>query len=117
MDHCEPKDSASTRAITTFAHGSTYNPGKFRVKLALWIAQRGRPFAIVEDPELVDLFTDLNHSVVVPSRVTIARDIQEIFQVSRTKVASILQVCIRKSWLCYSSDIFIDVCRETAPLY
>lgn len=92
-DNCEPKDSPSTRAISAFAHGSLYNPAKFRVKIALWVARRHRPFAIVEDPELLDLFKDLNNKVSVPSAMTVSRDVQEIFRVSQMKVSLLLQVC------------------------
>jgi hypothetical protein len=57
--------------------------------------RRNRPFAIVEDPELLDIFTDLNNKVVTPSRYTVSRDVKEIFQISRVKVAEILKVNIR----------------------
>ena len=78
--------------ITAFAHGSTYTPQKFRMKIALWVARRHRPFTIVEDDELIDIFTDLNNKVEVPSRVTVSRDVQEIFKMSRVKVSDILKV-------------------------
>jgi hypothetical protein len=57
--------------ITAFAQGSTYTPHKFRMKLALWVARCHRPFAIVEDNELIDIFMDLNNKVEVPSCVTV----------------------------------------------
>jgi hypothetical protein len=91
-DRCTPSSTTAASSITSFAHGSTYSYPKFRVKLALWIARRHRPFSIVEDDELIDIFMDLNNKVEVPSRVTISRDVKEIFQISRTKVAEILQV-------------------------
>jgi hypothetical protein len=42
------------------------------MKLALWVARRHRPFTIVEDKELVDIFMDLNNKVEVPSRFTVS---------------------------------------------
>jgi hypothetical protein len=63
------------------------------MKIALWVARRHRPFAIVEDKELVDIFTDLNNKVEVPSRFTVSRDVKEIFLMSRLKVSEILKVC------------------------
>jgi hypothetical protein len=63
------------------------------MKLALWVSRRHRPFAIVEDDKLIDIFMDLNNKVEVPSRSTVSRDVKEIFHISRARVASMLQVC------------------------
>jgi hypothetical protein len=52
------------------------------MKLALWVACRHRPFAIVKDVELMDIFKDLNNKVEVPSRSTVSRDVKEIFDMS-----------------------------------
>lgn len=82
-------------AISAFAQGSTYTAHKFRMKLALWVARRHRPFAIVEDDELVDIFTDLNNKVEVPSWFTVSRDVKEIFAMSRLRVSDILKVRAR----------------------
>jgi hypothetical protein len=62
------------------------------MKLALWVARRHWPFAIVEDGELVDIFTDLNNKVKVLSQFTVSRDVKEIFAISRMKVSEILKV-------------------------
>lgn len=93
-DKCAPgaMTQTSTSSITSFAHGSTYSYPKFRLKLALWVSRRHRPFAIVEDEELIDIFMDLNNKVEVPSRSTVSRDVKEIFRISRVKVSEILQV-------------------------
>ena len=85
--------TAGASSITAFAHGSTYTPQKFQMKLAIWVARRHRPFAIVEDEELVNIFMDLNNKVEVPSHFTVSRDVKEIFDMSRVKVAEILKVC------------------------
>jgi hypothetical protein len=89
-----PVDSEEARAMQRYAQGSKYTPAKHRMKLALWIARRNRPFVIVEDPELVDIFLDLNSQCVTPSNSTVSWDIKEIFNISRKKVAEILQVCV-----------------------
>jgi hypothetical protein len=62
------------------------------MKITLWVAHRHRPFAIVEDDELINIFMDLNNKVEVPSRFTLSRDVKEIFELSRIKVAEILKV-------------------------
>ena len=101
VDRCDPNGSSATRAMSAFAHGSTYSPGSFRLKLAIWIAKRHRPFAIVGDPEFLELLASLNHNVSVPSCTTVSRDIQEIFQVSREQVATILKVRFH-DYLCHN---------------
>jgi len=63
------------------------------MKIALWVARCHRPFSIVEDEELLDIFHDLNAQCITPSRVTVSRDVMEIFKMTRVKVAKILQVC------------------------
>jgi hypothetical protein len=94
MDNCDPKSGPATPAIAAFAHGSMYTPGTFQLKLALWIARRHRLFAIVEDPEFLELLMILNNRVSVPSCLTISHDIQEIFLISRGKVSVMLKVCM-----------------------
>jgi predicted oxidoreductase len=62
------------------------------MKITIWVACRHRPFAIIEDDELVDIFKDLNNKVEVPSHFTVSRDVKEIFEMSRKQVAAILKV-------------------------
>ena len=62
------------------------------MKIAIWVACRHRPFAIVDNDELVDIFMDLNNKVQVPSSITVSRDVKEIFGMSRKRVADILKV-------------------------
>jgi hypothetical protein len=64
------------------------------MKVALWVIRRHRPFAIVGDPELLDIFSDLNKSVITPSPSTVSRDVKEIFNMSCANVSRILQVFI-----------------------
>ena len=92
VDKCSPGDAAASTAIAMFAHGSTYSYPKFRMKIALWVSWCHRPFAIIEDDELIDLFRDLYNKVEVPSQSTVSRDVKEIFQMSRVRVAQMLQV-------------------------
>jgi hypothetical protein len=91
-DNCGSIDSPSSRAMTAFANGSTYNLGKHRVIISIWIAHRHRPFTIVEDTEFIELLRTLNSRVTILSRFTVSRDIQEIFDVTQQKVAAVLQV-------------------------
>lgn len=91
VDRCEPANTPESRAIIAFAQGSTYNPATHRMKIALWVTRRHRPFSIVEDPELLDIFHDLNNKVVTPSASTVSRDVKEIFLISRHTVRQVLQ--------------------------
>jgi hypothetical protein len=89
---CTPPDSVEARKLAEFVQGSTYTAATHRMKVALWVARRHRPFAIVEDPELLDIFHDLNNKCTTPSASTVSRDVKEIFQITRVKVAEMLQV-------------------------
>lgn len=77
--------------MSVFAQGSSYSAASHRMKIALWVSRRHRPFRIVEDPELLDIFHDLNSRVITPSATTVSRDIKEIFLLSRKVVAKRLQ--------------------------
>jgi hypothetical protein len=80
--------------MTTYAQGSKYNEATHRMKIALWVARRNRPFSIVEDEELLDIFKDLNSNCITPLRKTVAQDIREIFTISRQNIGKILRVCL-----------------------
>jgi hypothetical protein len=58
--------------MTSFVHCSTFSAPKLQMKLALWAVQHHRPFAIVADPEFIEILTDLNNKVIVPSPNTIS---------------------------------------------
>jgi hypothetical protein len=80
--------------MNMFAHGSTYTPGKLRLLTTLWVARRSRPFAIVEDPEFIEIVTMFNNKASIPSRRTVSRDVQEVFQTTQGRVSTMLQVCL-----------------------
>jgi hypothetical protein len=103
-DNCDPLTVAGSGSIKAFAQGSTYHPAKHQMQIALWVARHHHPFSIVQDEELLDIFHDLNSQCVTPSRVTVSRDVKEIFKLSRAKVAAILQVRI-VSMLFFPSDV------------
>jgi hypothetical protein len=50
---CTGIASTGFGSIAAFVHGSTYTSHKFRMKIALWVACRHRPFTIVKDDELI----------------------------------------------------------------
>lgn len=89
---CAPKPNAESKAINTFMHGSTYSRSKMRYKLIRWVVRNHRPFAIVEDEDLLDIFKMLYAEVQVPSARTISRDIQEVFLLTRKNVMEMPKV-------------------------
>lgn len=91
-DTCDPATAVGSSSIEAYSHGSSYHPAKHRMKIALWIARHHRPFSVVQDEELLEIFHDLNSQCVTPSRVTVSRDVKDIFKLSRAKVAALLQV-------------------------
>jgi hypothetical protein len=90
--NCSPTTSNQTRALAAYISGSTYTEASHRMKLVLWVARNNRPFAIVEDKLLIEIFTDLNPNCLTRSRHTVSRDIKEMFKLTRQEVGHILQV-------------------------
>jgi hypothetical protein len=84
------------------------------MKVALWVANRHRPFSIIEDTELLEIFTDLNPNCESPKHHTVSRDVKEIFGLSRGEVATMLQVghIAQVDWSTISSYLTL-ACRGT----
>jgi hypothetical protein len=104
--------------MTAFTQGSTYNSATHQMKIALWVVQWSRPFAIVEDDELLDIFHDLNSKCTTPSASTVSRDVKEIFHMTQMRVAKMLQVC--SVLLCVTChvdevDMELGLSREVTP--
>lgn len=78
--------------ITAFSSGTTYSVARFRYLLAMWCARCYRPFNIVKDDELVEIFTMLYARIDVPHPITVSCDVKEIFRISKENVAKVLQV-------------------------
>lgn len=93
VDRCQPANSVESKAIASFAQASTYNAATHRLKIALWVVHHSRPFSIVEDEYLLEIFYDLNNKCITPSASTVSRDAKEIFMITLKKVAEMLQVC------------------------
>jgi hypothetical protein len=87
---CQPGNNPALR------HGPSamYSAARLRYWIAVWCARRHRPFTIVDDSELVEIFKMLYERVEIPSRITISRDIQEMFRLSRDNVSRVLVVSI-----------------------
>jgi hypothetical protein len=86
--------------MRAYATGSLYHPAKHRVKCALWVVRRSRPYSIIEDPELREIFQDLNSRVETPSRRTLTRDTKEIFEIEKENLRDYLAVRVM---ICMSS--------------
>ena len=95
LDHqrnCDPADILESQKIKAFANGVTYSAARFRYLLAMWCARRHRPFNIVTDEELVDIFKMLYARVDIPHPTTVSRDVKEIFELCKKNVIDTLQV-------------------------
>lgn len=57
----------------------TYAKGLFQYVIPTWVARQGRPFSIIEDPELMEAFRMLDNKVELHSHQTVARDIQDVY--------------------------------------
>jgi hypothetical protein len=107
--NCAPADTSQTQALAIYASGSKYTKETHRMKVALWVANRHHPFSIVEDPELLEIFADLNPLCQTPKHHTVSRDVKDIFSLSQKEVAIILQVCC----VPFPSIIMLISCRIT----
>ena len=87
VERCEGLTaSAEASVLTQFASGCNYKPARHRARLVIWIARRRRPFAIVADQELLDIFADLHAPCKTPSQSTISRDIKDAHALVRATV-------------------------------
>lgn len=63
-----------------------FHKGEFRLQLVEWVTRRHRPDKIVEDDELIQVFTYLNPKAKPPSRRTLRRDIDTVYNMTRDEV-------------------------------
>jgi hypothetical protein len=63
-------------------------------EIALWCAESSRPFAIVKDQRLLNLLKTGRPEYAVPSPTTVSRDVRKIFEHTKARLATILQVSI-----------------------
>ena len=92
VKQCEPMEDPEVQLIEQYASGATYSYPRLRFLLAMWSARRHRPFAIVEDPEFHAIVKMLYPRVELPSRVTVSRDVSDIFKESKKRVIAMLKV-------------------------
>ncbi|KAA1476558.1 hypothetical protein DENSPDRAFT_785281 [Dentipellis sp. KUC8613] len=111
VEKCAPKGSPGEQTIKAFAHGSTYTKEGFCFLTVLWCSQSHRPFHVVKDPVLNHMFKMLYNKVEVPSDKTVSRDVKEIFTITKTSVATMLQVTIKQ----YPGRLHIGVDSWSSP--
>ena len=75
-----------------FAQGNTSTTARLRFLLTKWISCHFRPFAIVEDPEIIEIFQMLHAHVQIPSAKTVSRDVKEVYVMSQINVKKLLKV-------------------------
>ncbi|KIJ43405.1 hypothetical protein M422DRAFT_127118, partial [Sphaerobolus stellatus SS14] len=73
---CEPALSTESGAMTKFVSGHGYTHEGFCFGVGKWIAKHCRPYTIIDDVELQDLFCMLYACVKIPSRMSVQRDIR-----------------------------------------
>jgi hypothetical protein len=65
-----------------------------RVEIVCWIAESKRPFAIVKDHGFKELMKTSRPEYRLPSPVTIAQDVKQVFVSTRSLVATKLKVIL-----------------------
>jgi hypothetical protein len=89
---CEGPTTCSSHAINDFAHGSSYSKAEFRFLLVSWVTGCHRPFAIVDDHPLQDMFRMLYAKVDIPSAAMVSRDTKDVHIIAKKNVIKVLQV-------------------------
>ena len=90
---CDPEDIPETEIITAYASGGQYSPGRMRFLIAMWVARRHRAFQIVDDLEFHEIVRMLYQKAQLPSRVTVSRDVHDIYLMSKENVIKLFKVC------------------------
>ncbi len=88
-DKCAPQTKGT---VKEFIPGVKYSKARMCFKLLRWIVRCHRPYAIVEDDDLLDIFRMLYAKVEVPSARTISHDVIEVFEMSKANLISMLKV-------------------------
>lgn len=91
---CDPEDTPEAEIITAYASGVTYSASRLRFLVAMWVARRHHPFTIVDDPEFQEILRMLYPKIKLPSRVTVSRDVRDIFERTRERLKDKLKVRI-----------------------
>jgi hypothetical protein len=91
-DSTEKKPVTSVAMMERFAGG--YTREKLRWKLVEWVVKKNRPFAIVEDETLIEIFRMLNSKVNAPSGQTLARDLRLVHEMMLGEVIELLDVSV-----------------------
>ena len=89
---CEPVEMGESKAMVKFVAGLTYTREDIRFQIAKWITKHCRPFAIIEDEELLKVFWMLHASVNVPSRFSVGQDIWTMFSMTKAHVIAMFEV-------------------------
>ncbi|KAI1796514.1 hypothetical protein LXA43DRAFT_879908, partial [Ganoderma leucocontextum] len=106
---CNPDETAEVEMITAYAGGAQYSPAHLRFLLTMWVARRHRAFQIVKDPEFREILRMLYGKVQVPSCVTVSRDVQDIYNMSKDNVIKMFKVC--------RSPLAHHACTNTSRVY
>ncbi|KAF7291900.1 Dimer-Tnp-hAT domain-containing protein [Mycena indigotica] len=80
---------ASTRPIR--ASHRTHTEPEFRAHIVRWLAEAARPLRTIEDRELKELLGAGRPELTVPSRFTVARDLQAAYERCATRIANLLE--------------------------
>lgn len=91
---CEPENTAESTQMERFAHACTYSHEAFRYLLVKWVTSCSRPYSIIEDAPLKDIFKMLYNKTRIVAADTISRDVQLIFKNSRGAIIETLKVFI-----------------------
>ena len=80
----------------------TYSSDHNRVEIVKWVAESMRPLSIVDDEGFKMLMKTGRPNYKLPKRMTVARDVNRVFQKTKKRMKKLLQVS------CFTENLTIS---------
>ncbi len=104
-----PHTKAETRFVTIHHGLMTYLTIAIRAELVRWVSENMRPFSIVSDRAFQSLMKTGRPSYYIPAACTVSRDVKHAFMKVRGRIAKMLQVRSRVSYMIAKQKEAIDI--------
>src|SRR6266481_394479 len=90
---CVPQSNES-KIMEKFAAGCTYSHKGFCWLVMCWVVCKNRPYTIIDDEEVYDIFQMLHVNVNIPCANTLVGDIKLTHSMMRDKLIKLFEVCL-----------------------
>src|SRR6266481_37095 len=90
---CVPQSNKS-KIMKKFAMGCTYSCKGFHWLVMHWVVCKNRPYTIIDDEEVCDIFRMLQVNINILCMNTLAGDIKLTHSMMRDKLIKLFEVCL-----------------------